>query len=405
VRFLTILTVALRSIQRAPIRSSLTVLGVVIGVAAVVCTVDVGLAAKARIEERLATPEARTVSLRARAPRNVLRRTRSTLAAADRLQPADYYAVIDELQGLSAASLQIQLPAAQLQANGLSMEAALEGIDAEGIAISARRLVKGASLTAADVHRAETVVLLTESLARELFFSESPLDRIVRVNEIPFTIKGVVTDRTIDDPFQRNANELRAFIPFTSLLQRIDRGAEISIIVQVQDVEHVLVVQRATSDLIEQRRNGRKSEFLVTNGADAIRAYAEGSHAVARLLASVGTISLLVGGIGIMNIMLVTVTERTREIGIRMAIGTRARDILNQFLIEAITLSLAGGLVGIVIGIGAAQLVAYWNDWPAKLSLSSLLVAFACSTAVGVFFGYHPARRAAQLNPVAALRS
>lgn len=399
---LTIFSAGIRSLQRAAIRSSLTALGVIVGVAAVVTTISIGNGARAQIQETLSKPEARTVSLGAIVPPE-LRRAGLRLAPADGLKREDYEA-IRNIRNVSAASPRVYVSVARAEANGRPADITLEGIDVDGFTTTPRVVLEGTLFSDLDVRRAANVCLISESLAKVLFPSGQRTNRSIRINDAQFTVLGVVDDVANLNSIFRGP-DLHAYIPYTSLVRRLDSAVQMSISAQARSIEHVSALQQEIGDLMEQRRSGRKAIFLTNSSFDSIKTYADGSQTVARLLAAVGAIALVVGGIGIMNIMLVSVKERTREIGIRMAVGTRSRYILAQFLTEAVVLSLLGGLIGVIVAGVASWFVTQLYDWPTEISMSSIAVAVLCSAGVGVFFGYYPARRAALLRPVDALRT
>ena len=194
-------------------------------------------------------------------------------------------------------------------------------------------------------------------------------------------------------------------IPYTSHMRRVSRRTNITtILIQASGPDKLDKVKLAVEDLLTQRRKGREPDFTVRTQEEIAAAATQTSKTMTLLLAAIAGVSLVVGGIGIMNIMLVSVTERTREIGIRLAIGAHGRDVLTQFLIEAILLSSLGGVMGVMLGIGASEFVSYYNGWPVLVSTSSVVIAVGFSAAIGVFFGFYPARKAAQLDPIDALR-
>jgi putative ABC transport system permease protein len=398
-----VLGVALRSLQRAPVRSSLTALGVIVGVAAVVATASIGSGARAKIEETLTKPESRIIFLGATVPRAKLRKRDDKLPPGEGLNPEDYYAIRSEVSNLAAISPRISLSNAKASANGRAFDISVEGTAADGFRTNPRTLLRGELFNELDVKRATSVCVISESLAAVLLPGEHNPNRTIRLNEVSFKVIGIVDDVTPQSGEASSLSDLRAYVPFTSLLHRLDTTAQISVLAQATDIAHVQLVRRDIGDIMEQRRSGRKAEFLTNDNFESLKTYAEGSLAVARLLAGVGAIALIVGGIGIMNIMLVSVSERTREIGVRMAVGTRHRDILRQFLVEAIALSLLGGGLGIVIGWSASLAITRLNDWPTAVTWDSVMAALVCSLGVGVLFGYHPARRAAMMRPVEAL--
>jgi putative ABC transport system permease protein len=403
---LSVLRIVLRSLLRAPVRSTLTTLGIIIGIAAVITTLAIGSGAKARIEEALSSPTARVITLIAVRRSDDWRNFNKSLSLTDYLQADDYYAIRTTIPGIVASTPQIFSRGVSVQANGRSADSTVNGVDVGGLRIAEREPIAGEYFGPVDVSRAAAVCLISQSLAQELFSNDQAVGRVVRIQGIPFTVIGVVSDRkSSGGPDPLNAQDFHAFVPFTSYLRRIDRSATMTIAVQSGSLETVGVIDRRLINLMEQRRGSRNSEFQTNTAVASINAYVDGSQTMARLLAAIGAISLIVGGIGIMNIMLVNVAERTREIGIRIAIGTRPRDVMGQFLLEASTLSVLGGVVGVGVGLIASSIVTKLNEWPTQVSLSSILTALLCSLAVGIFFGYHPARRAALLDPVEALRT
>jgi putative ABC transport system permease protein len=398
----TIARVAIRSLRRSPLRSVLTALGVIVGVAAVVTTTSIGAGAKAKIEELLSKPDSRIIFLSAQAPS--LSGKVSALERSDRLTSEDYHAVRSSIAGVDATSPRIFLPNAHVKAKGHSVEVIAEGIGSDGFTTLSRKLTAGTVFDEIDVARAANVCVISDSLARTLYSGDIHDGPSLLLNGTTFTVIGIVDDVESLDPSTFGAQHLHIYIPFTSLIRRLDPTAIMNISIQAQSIAGVESVQRDVNSLMMLRRHNRRVEFLTATATDSLRTYSESSLTAARLLAAIGAIALVVGGIGIMNIMLVSVTERTREIGIRLAVGTRAGDILGQFLTEAIALSLVGGLVGIVLGAVAARLVMRLNDWPTEINASSIFAALLCSLGVGALFGYHPAHRAATMRPVEALR-
>jgi putative ABC transport system permease protein len=401
---MAVISAALGSLRRGPLRSALTTLGVVVGVAAVVVTSSIGRGAKERIEQSLASPESRTVYLSAIGLPSAGYLTLQ-VRSSDNLNVRDYQAIRRSIKDVSASSPQAALQNARVRANGRSSEGNLEGVDTGMFSITRRALIHGSLINQLDVNRAATVCVVSESLARKLFDDVNVSGKAILLNDVTFTIIGVVEDISVVASELFRQENLHVYVPFTSLLRRLGPATPMAVIIQARDVEHVAAVQRAVNDLMEERRSGRRAQFLTSNALQSIKAYSEGSLAVARLLAAMGAISLLVGGIGIMNVMLISVTERTREIGIRMAIGTRVRSILVQFLLEAIVLGALGGVVGVALGIAASQLYAHANGWPMAITLDSIVIGLVCSVTIGVVSGFQPARRAAALSPVLALRN
>jgi putative ABC transport system permease protein len=405
-RFSVIAKVALQSVQRTRMRSSLTALGIIIGVAAVVTMMSIGAGAKKRVEEALARPDSQLLYLVAMASRSSSTGGNETLRPADGLTPEDYYAIRNQAHDISASTALTLDSDGEAQSNGRASSAGINGMDIDGLELLGRKLTVGTMFGDSEVRRTVSVCLLSESLAKTLFGDGRALNRIVRVNNVPFTVIGIASDRVESANLASGTSkDLQVFLPFTSVLRRLDRSVYVTIVMKARSPDLLAEVQKEISDLMEQRRGRRTAQFLTYNSAEAIQAYAEGSRTMAWLLAAVAGISLIVGGVGVMNIMLVSVTERKREIGIRMAVGTRQRDVLRQFLVEALTLSLLGGLIGIILGMYAAWQLSRVNGWSTPVTLNSVVAALLCSIATGIVFGYYPARSAARLDPILALRA
>jgi putative ABC transport system permease protein len=398
----TSLRIALRSLQRSPLRSGLTALGIVMGVASVFATATIGNGAQARVSQLLARPEARAITLSASAPVEA-GFAELKLRPGDRLTVDDYYAIRDRIDKISAASPRIYLANIQTRTNrGHRFQAQVEGVDVGGFSTVPRQLLSGNLFGHEDVRRAAPVCVVSESLAKRIVTGNGNL--YIRIGGVPHLIIGVVDDVPYYASAELGRADLRVYVPFTSLLRNISPQADITVGLQVADPADVEIVQKQINELMEQRRGARTAEFRTSNYADSVKAYTDTSLTVARLLAAVGGISLIVGGIGISNIMMMSVAERTREIGVRMAIGTRSALIEAQLLIESGTLGVLGGAIGIVIGWAISHIISAVNGWPVQVRASSILFCLACGLAVGLFFGYQPARKAALLPPVEALR-
>jgi putative ABC transport system permease protein len=408
-----ILKVALRSLRRTLLRSSLTALGIIIGVASVIAMVSIGNGAKAQVEEMLSKLDSNRLTLHAIPPFAEMFNPKGYRAPGRKegLTIEDYRAMRAELPILGLSTPQFYSNSGgTVQANGRSSSSRVIGIDTDGFNLYSRVLSSGTSFGDSDVERAASVCLISDFMRQTLFPDKDPIGEPLRISGIPFIIIGVMADGEAD-PYQSmmggGGGDTQVYVPYTSLLLRLDRNAEngMSIILKPKLPSQLGRLQEQVNDLMERRRGSRTMNFMTGNMTQAIEAFNESSRTMTLLLAAVGGISLLVGGVGIMNIMLVSVTERTREIGIRLAIGTRGRDVLRQFLIEAVILSLLGGMMGILLGIGVAHAITSFNGWPTEVTLSSIVAAFLCAAGIGIFFGFYPARQAARLDPVEALRS
>jgi putative ABC transport system permease protein len=398
-KFVVIVRTAVRSLRKTLLRSCLTALGVIIGVGSVIALVSLGAGARAKIEESLTREQLRLLLVTAHTPDQ--RWTSNTAAL---LTLDDYRAIRRNIDGISSGSVYAFFQGVPAKARGRSADPVITGVEPSAFAIQGRRIVRGMTFGDFDVRRASSVCLLTETMERLLYPGGDAIGKVVTLGGHPFVTLGIVQD-TSPSPTQEVMEDKAVFVPVTSLLRRLAPDARLSFTLQTDTVDRVQNVKTQLVDLMESRRGNRKANFGFHQMTDGQQQLAEGSRTMTLLLAAIAGISLLVGGIGIMNTMIVNVTERTREIGIRLAIGTREIDVAKQFLVEAIVLSVVGGVIGVCLGTATAQLLTYMNGWPTKVTLSSVALAFACSVSVGVIFGYYPARRAAKVDPIQALRS
>jgi putative ABC transport system permease protein len=257
--------------------------------------------------------------------------------------------------------------------------------------------------TDTDVRSASKVCIIGKTVADELFGGNDPIGQTLRIRDIPFKILGVLQSKGVN-LFGQDQDDT-VVVPYTSAMRRLSgRDFLSAILIQADEAKNMERIQQDVTAVLQQRRGGREPDFMVRSQLEIAEAATETAKTMTTLIGSVAAISLLVGGIGIMNIMLVSVTERTREIGIRMAIGARGHDILLQFLIEAVTLSIIGGALGIATGVVASKIIAAQKDWPTMTSTTSIVLAFVFSAGVGIFFGFYPARKASKLDPIDALR-
>jgi putative ABC transport system permease protein len=403
VRLTMSLRIVARNLLRGRMRTALTALGMVVGSAAVIGTASLGNGAESKIRETLARPESRTIYLNASVPRSS-NRPHEPRSSFNRLLSSDYESIRSALGAEYPVSPRIYVPRVVLKVDGATLEVALEGIGVDGFKTASRSLIQGNFFRTKEIESSAATCVLSESLARLLYPLSSPLGRAITVNGSTFTIIGIVDDSRNETYVSSSKPDLHIYIPYTSMLKRLNKEAEISIAVQAPDVESVEATRELVASLAEARRGRRNLEFTTATAFDYLQIYAKGSEAVGRLLAAVGAISLLVGGIGIMNIMLANVSARTRDIGILQAIGARRKAILGQFLLESGTLGLLGGCVGIGLGTVGAWLLGSMYEWPMRISAASVAAALTCCLGVGVLFGVQPARLAADLPPVEALR-
>jgi putative ABC transport system permease protein len=267
-------------------------------------------------------------------------------------------------------------------------------------------MADGRFLHEGDVESAAKVAVIGETVAQQLFGNDNPVDSVIRIRNIPFRVVGMLARK--GQSGQGADQDDTIMIPYTTMQKRLMRITWVhTILVKAVNAERVEEAQEQITTLLRQRHRigvDRDDDFNVRNLSDIAEAASTTARVMGVLLGSVAAISLLVGGIGIMNIMLVSVTERTREIGIRMAVGARSRDIMLQFLVEAVVMAATGGLIGIFLGIGSSEILKEWAQWPTLIDPSIVAIAFLFSGAVGVFFGFYPARKAANLDPIEALR-
>ncbi|MDI1248783.1 MAG: ABC transporter permease [Lacunisphaera sp.] len=399
-RFINVIKVALRALRRSAMRSVLTALGIIIGVAAVIAMVSIGNGAKSQVEASIASLGQNIISVFPGS--NNSGGMRGGWGSASTLTVEDAAAISAEVAGVVAVSPEMR-DRNQVLANGLNWNSQILGEDVSYIDIRLWTIAEGEMFNELDVRSATKVCVIGKTVAAQLFPDSDPVGQNLRIRNIPFRIVGVLNAKGFN--FFGSDQDDIVIIPYTSHIKRIARRPNLnSILIQAQSPEQMATIQQDITDLLQQRRNGRDPDFTVRNQQELAEAATATTKTMTVLLGAIAGVSLIVGGIGIMNIMLVSVTERTREIGIRLAVGAHGRDVLTQFLIEAIILSVMGGALGVLLGIGASQLVSKLNGWPVLVSTSAIVGAVAFSAAIGVFFGFYPARKAAQLDPIEALR-
>ena len=395
--------VAFRALRRNKLRSVLTALGIIIGVGAVIAMVGIGNGAKAQVEAQIASLGQNVILIFSGSTTSSGIRT--GWGGAGTLKIEDAEAIRREVPGVAGVSEEV-VSTTQVAAGNQNWFTRIYGESADYFDIRQWPLADGAPFTPQDVRSANKVCVIGRTTATQIYGNEDPVGQILRIKEVPFTITGVLTPKGLS-PQGVDQDDI-VIMPYTSAMKRVIGGTNLrNINVQIGDARQVEAAQQQIIALLRQRHNirpGRDDDFTVRNQQEIAEAATATSRVMTLLLGAIAGVSLVVGGIGIMNIMLVSVTERTREIGVRMAVGAHGTDILTQFLIEAVTLSSVGGVIGIVCGIGASRILSAYAHWPTLISLSSILIAFLFSAAVGVFFGFYPARQAARLDPIEALR-
>ena len=399
-RFGSIIKVALRALMRNTMRSILTALGIIIGVGAVIAMVSIGNGAKAQVEAQVASLGQNVITVFSGSMSSG--GMRGGWGSAPTLTIEDAEAIEREVTGIVGVSPEVR-DRNQVLANGLNWNTSVNGESPSYPDIRSWKIANGAMFSEQDVRSVAKVCVIGKTVADQLFANSDPVGQTLRIRNIPFKILGVLDAKGFN-LFGQDQDDT-VIVPYTSHMKRLSRRTNISsILIQAASADVIDKVQKDITEVLTQRRKGREPDFTVRNQVELAQTATATTQTMTLLLAAIASVSLLVGGIGIMNIMLVSVTERTREIGIRLDIGAHGSDVLMQFLIEATILSSLGGVIGILLGIGSSQLVSHLNGWPVLVSTASVVIAFVFSAAVGMFFGFYPARKAAQLDPIDALR-
>jgi len=395
--------VAFRALRRNKLRSFLTALGIIIGVAAVIAMVGIGNGAKAQVEAQIASLGENVILIFSGS--TTASGIRTGWGNAGTLKIEDAEAIRREVPGVIAVSEEIR-STTQVAAGNQNWLTQVLGESADYLDIRQWQLADGASFTPQDVRSANKVCVIGRTTASQVFGNDDPVGQVLRIKNVPFVVTGVLTPKGLSA--QGSDQDDVVIMPYTSAMKRVVGGTTLrSINVQVGDARQLPAAQQQIISLLRQRHNiraGKDDDFTVRGQQEIADMATAQSKTMTVLLGAIAGVSLIVGGIGIMNIMLVSVTERTREIGVRLAVGAHGRDILSQFLIEAVALSSVGGIIGIAFGVGASKVLSVYQNWPTLISLSSIIVSFLFSAAVGIFFGFYPARKAAALDPIEALR-
>ena len=399
----TTFRIAARALRRNTLRTLLTMLGIIIGVAAVIAMVSIGNGARAQVESQIASLGQNVILVMSG---SVTRGGfRMGYGSAGTLTLEDYEAVRREIDGVNAISPEVRT-FAQITAGNQNLNTQITGAGAEYVDIRSWPLASGANFTEQDVRNANKVALIGKTTAQAIYQDGDPVGQIIRIKNVPFTIVGALAPKGMSMTGSDQDDVL--IVPYTSAMKRLTGNTTFRAFnVQAASPEQLPAMVQQITELLRQRHRigpDRDDDFIVRSQQEITEMATATSRIMTYLLGAIAGVSLVVGGIGIMNIMLVSVTERTREIGIRMAVGARGRDILLQFLIEAMTLGLVGGLIGIVIGAASSQLLTRYLGWPTLISPEWIGISFFVSALIGVFFGFYPARKAARLDPIEALR-
>jgi putative ABC transport system permease protein len=399
--------VALRALLVNKMRSFLTILGVIIGVGAVIAMVAIGEGAKAEIQSAFEKMGTNMLVVRSGAARSG--GARGGAGSQPSLTWADVDAIRAEAPSVTRVAPSLRANA-QVLAEGANWNTSVEGTTPDYFAIRNWRVESGAFFTDEDVRGGAKVAVLGRTVSDNLFGARSsPVGQTVRVKNVPFTVIAVAEKKGQSAFGQDNDDTI--WIPTTAFVSKIEGGLQKylrgSIYVAAATPADTRLAEREVTELLRARHRlavNAENDFTVNNLEEVASARQEGTETMTRLLAGIALVSLLVGGIGIMNIMLVSVTERTREIGLRMALGAKGRQVRTQFVIEAVLLSLVGGLAGVLLGVGAASYLGSHMDWPTRVEPVIVAVALGVSAAVGIGFGFYPAHKASRLDPIQALR-
>jgi len=402
-RISSTVNVAFRALRRNKLRSVLTALGIIIGVAAVIAMVGIGNGAKAEVEAQIASLGQNVILIFSGSTTSSGIRTGWGNAGTLKIEDAE--AIRREVPGVVAVSEEVR-STSQVAAGNQNWLTQVLGESADYLDIRQWQLADGASFTPQDVRSANKVCVIGRTTATQVFGNDDPVGQVLRVKNVPFVVVGVLTAKGLS-ALGSDQDDV-VIMPYTSAMKRVIGGTTLrNINVQVGDARQLAAAQQQIVSLLRQRHNiraGKDDDFTVRGQQEIADMATAQSKTMTVLLGAIAGVSLIVGGIGIMNIMLVSVTERTREIGVRLAVGAHGRDILTQFLIEAVALSSVGGLIGIAFGVGASKVLSMYQNWPTLISVTSIVLSFLFSAAVGIFFGFYPARKAAALDPIEALR-
>ncbi|SDB74935.1 ABC transporter permease [Belnapia rosea] len=403
------LRIAVRAIRANLLRSTLTMLGIIIGVAAVIAMVAIGNGAQRQVAEQIRMLGSNLLLVQPGAPNQG--GARLSIGARQTLTEEDAVAVASEVPRVLVAAPMVSGSGHVVQGN-LNWSTLVTGITPDFLVARDWRVESGRSFTQEDIDTAAKVVLLGRTVADTLFRDEDPIGRPVRIANVPLVVVGVLGIKGQNAASGRDQDDI-ALVPLSTAklrvlgANRVSRNVVDFLLVKVAADEAIAPVQQQIRTLLRQRHRltpDAEDDFRIREPFAAMEARAASTRSLTFLLSAVASVSLVVGGISIMNIMLVSVTERTREIGLRQALGARRRNVRNQFLVEAATLCVIGGVAGVLVGIAAAFGIAALAGWPIWVSPASILLSVAVAGVIGVFFGFYPAHKASHLDPIEALR-
>jgi len=400
------LLIAVRALRVNKMRALLTMLGIIIGIAAVIAMVAIGAGASKMISDQIASIGSNLLLV---VPGSVTSGgMRAGAGGAQTLTYEDARAIKLECPSVAYVAPTVR-GSAQVVYGNQNWSTLIMGVTPEMLSVRDWPVVSGRNISQSDVDGATKNCLIGQTIAENLFGAADPVGKIIRIKKIPFTVIGLLEHKG-QSPQGQDQDDV-IYVPLRTAQRKLFgsqmRSTVGAIMIQAQGADVLKKAEEEVTALLDQRHRigpSRERDFTVRNLSELLAVSEQSSKVMSILLGAVASISLIVGGIGIMNIMLVSVTERTREIGIRMAIGARQRDILLQFLTEAVLLTTCGGIIGMVVGVSGAMIISKIMDWPTLISSQAIIIAFLFSAGVGVFFGFYPARKAAGLNPIDALR-
>ena len=398
-----VLKIALRALARNKARSALTMLGIVIGVGSVIAMVSLGQGAQQQVKQQISSMGSNLLIVTAGS--RTSGGVRGGIGTATRLTPEDAEAILRDTTTVAAISPGVNSSATVVFGNQ-NWTTRAEGVGVDYLQIRGRAIAAGDFFTEADTRSAARVAVIGQTIATELFGGGDPVGQTIRVRNLPFRVVGTLVAKGQSSMGQDQDDIL--LMPYTTVMKKMQSTTFISTIyVSAVSEQATAQAEGEIAALMRARhsiRAGQDDDFTVRNLTDIAEAAEQSSQVMTMLLGGIAAVSLLVGGIGIMNIMLVSVTERTREIGIRMAVGAKTGHVQNQFLIESLVLGLLGGLGGILMGVAVSYGVSVGFGWPQSISPVAVVVSVLFSMGIGVFFGYYPAKKAAALDPIEALR-
>jgi len=405
-KLFNLIRIALRALRRNKLRAFLTMLGIIIGVGAVIAMVAIGQGSKKSIQDQLSTMGSNMLTIRPN--------SNQTAGGGARIDASSVQSLtLDDVQAMQTQSQYINAVSPAVQSRGQAINAAMnwpttiQGVSPDFLTIRNWPLKSGTSFGNEDVNGAAKVCLVGQTVVENIFDpSDDPVGKIIRFNKIPFKIIGVLSEKG-ENAFGQDQDDI-ILAPYTTVQKRILAITYIQTIYAsaINEGSSAAATQELSQILrtTHKLNNNEQDDFTVRTQAELISTFSSTSQLLTVLLAAIAGISLLIGGIGIMNIMYVSVTERTKEIGLRMSIGARGIDILLQFLIEAIVISITGGIIGVLFGVISSKVITAILSWPTFVSQSSIILSFIVCAVTGIFFGYYPAQKASKLDPIEALR-